>query len=99
MKEVLRMLFRVRELSLGKERRRSTKQRFPISCSVQGFEKVHYSTCTIVAVFEEETISLQAVALQNPVTGKWTINGIDSNYNQVVLEVYEEDIGTNGNEL
>lgn len=80
-------MYEVRVMSYGKERRKSTPQRFPTSYEVVGFKKEHYSRCYIKAMFDGEEIWLTAVALQNPITKKWVINGIDSNYNQVVLDV------------
>ena len=77
-------------MSPGKERRRTTTMRVPTFFSVTGFIKEHQSKCVIYAQYEDDSeVWLDARALQNPVTGKWVLNGIDKNYNQVVLDVID----------
>lgn len=83
-------MYTIREMSYGKERNMSRAQVYPLEYEIVGFERVHYSNCIIRAMFESTQpnwIEMKAVSLQNPVTGKWVINAIDSNYNQIVIDV------------
>ena len=55
---------------------------------VIGFKPVKGYLCSINAEFEDgETVSLSAQVGKNPVTGQYTVNGIDKNGNQIAVKV------------
>ncbi len=55
---------------------------------VIGFMPVHGHICQITAEFVDgEKVSLTAQVGKNPVTKRYTVNGIDTNGNQIAVSV------------
>ncbi|MFC0446432.1 hypothetical protein ACFOD1_06970 [Pseudidiomarina halophila] len=83
------MSFIIQQLSWHK-RRKATVEPQPVSISVPDFKKEVNHFCTVEVTFDNgEVVKLSGRVTQHPITGVWSINGINAK-GQSVSARYEE---------
>lgn len=74
------------------KRRRPDPIREVEKVTLEGFRPVRAHLCTMYVVFKDgEKVTLNAQVNQNPVTGAFSVNGLDAHGNQVAVSVLEFD--------
>lgn len=83
------MPFEIRQLSWHKRRRPGDEPK-PVSVEVPDFKKEANHMCAISVTFDNaEVLTLSGRVLQNPITGAWSVNGVNST-GQTVFARYVE---------
>lgn len=84
------MTFEIRQLNWHK-RRRPGEEPKPVAVEVPDFKKVANHMCQISVTFDNgEILEMTGRVLQNPVTGDWSVSGINTS-GQSVFAKYVED--------
>ncbi|MDN7125184.1 hypothetical protein [Pseudidiomarina terrestris] len=84
------MTFIIQQLSWHK-RRKATVEPQPVAISVPDFEKVLNHFCTVEVTFDNgEVAKLTGRVTQHPITGVWSVNGINAK-GQSVSARYQDD--------
>jgi len=83
------MIFEVRILHWAK-RRKADPIRGVAKVILHGYQPIRAHLSSMDIVFKDgEALSLHAQVAKNPVTGKFSVNGIDANGNQVAVDILD----------
>lgn len=81
------MDYKIIELSWYKRRINTENKKEIINIDIKDFKKERFSFCNMIVTFKEETVKLTGQVIHNTIKDIWLINGIDSQGNQVVIEI------------
>jgi len=83
------MEFEIRQLSWHK-RRKPGQEIKPVSVAAPGFRKEVNHMCDVQVTFDNgETMTMKGRVLQNPVTGTWSVNAINTSGQSVFARLVE----------
>lgn len=80
----------IREMSWFKRREPTTEPK-AVSVKIEGFERINNHMCKMIATYDDgHEYDLIARVIQNAVTGKWSIYGLDSKGHAVYCDITDE---------
>jgi len=83
------MEFKIRDTSWFK-RRPPTKEIQPVTVTMSGLELTNDHMCEMMATYDDGNIyKLSARVNQNPITGKWTVHGINHTGLSTLVDIVE----------
>ncbi|RUO35518.1 hypothetical protein CWE13_11350 [Aliidiomarina shirensis] len=84
------MPFEIRQLSWHKRRKPGNEPK-PVAVAVPNFKKEANHMCEITVTFDSgEIMQMMGRVLQNPITGAWSINGLNTTGQSVFARYIDE---------